>query len=314
MRSARLILVPLLLVSVIGCSTGKTASTPPSVQPTTSQPAASSMLPSPSATPTDLVSDCLDIDQATCDKALKVVLAAVAPSGWTPTHVWLNNGLLAPMQELLFDPSANFPYSIPPDNGQWIGSAEVAFAETDQHAGMNLAAVGNNIVADLTGYAVPHRDWCSGECPGATATDGPFRLELVLPHLDWQADEPIVGGMAILSYSGSAVTAISGSGNNLINFSYAEVDGTRRLDPMPTADCMAYQLDPATPINQDLSKVVTISIQDPNPDFLRSFTADPDVRLPAGTWDITAVTFFYEGAGCTGTEHSMKATLRVIVN
>jgi hypothetical protein len=265
----------------------------------------------PTTTP---VTECLGIDQSTCDRALDPVLAAVAPSGWTPTHVWLDDGLLSPVQALLFDPYADFPYPIPPDNGQWIGSAEVAFAETDQHAGMNLAAVGSDIVADLTGYAVPPRDRCSGDCPSSSASDGRFRLELVVPHLDWKADEPIVAGLAILSLGGSAVTTISGSGHNLINFAYSEVGGTRRLGPSPTADCMAYQLDPATPINQDLSKRVTIPVQDPNRDFLQSFIAGPDVRLPAGTWDITAVTTFYEGAGCVGTEHSMNATVRINVS
>lgn len=106
------------------------------------------------------------LDQATCDKELRVVLLTVAPSGWTPTRVWINTGALAPNAELLFDRAANFPFPLLPSGGTLVGNAEVAFAETDRHAGMNLAAVGPDIVADLIGYVVPHPGWCSGTCPG----------------------------------------------------------------------------------------------------------------------------------------------------
>jgi hypothetical protein len=141
--------------------------------------------PLPSADSGPPAIECLGgLDQATCDSAAEVVLDTVAPSGWTPTHVWINSGSLGPTEELLFDPSANFPYPGVPDGGTHIGNAEVAFAETEKHAGMNLAAVGPKIVADLIGYVVPHPDWCSGTCPSSSSTDGPFRLELVLSRLD----------------------------------------------------------------------------------------------------------------------------------
>jgi hypothetical protein len=79
-------------------------------------------------------------------------------------HVWLNTGSLAPTSGLLFDPSANFPAPSVPEGGTRLGSAEVAFAETDRHAGLNLAVVGSSIVANLIGFAVPRPGWCSGEC------------------------------------------------------------------------------------------------------------------------------------------------------
>jgi hypothetical protein len=105
------------------------------------------------------------LDQATCDQALGVVLATVGPSGWTPVHVWINSGSLAPVPELLFDPGANFPAPNPPTGGAMIGNAEVSFAETSRHAGLNLARVGSSVIAKLIGYVVPHAGWCSGVCP-----------------------------------------------------------------------------------------------------------------------------------------------------
>jgi hypothetical protein len=106
------------------------------------------------------------LDQLTCNQALDAILGAIAQSGWTPTHVWINSGSFAPVPNLLFDPRANFPAPKPPAGGTTIGNAEVAFAETEKHAGLNLARVGTNIVAGLIGYVVPHPGWCSGTCSG----------------------------------------------------------------------------------------------------------------------------------------------------
>ena len=276
-------------------------------------PATPTGAPSPSAASGLPVIECLGgLDQTACDTAVGVALAAVASSGWTPTRVWIDSGSLAPDKGLLFDPSADFPAPDVPEGGTRLGNAEVAFAETDKHAGMNLAAVGPDIVADLVGYRVPLSGWCSGTCPSASTTDGPFRLELVLPRLDWKKDEPM-SGMAILSFDGSAPTTIYGAGASVVTFAYAEVGGTRKVDPVWTADRAWHALDPATPINADLSKSGAMPDAGPDADFLRAFLTGPDVRLPAGTWDITALAIFTEGGERVGGEHSMNATVRVTV-
>jgi hypothetical protein len=269
----------------------------------------STPIPSPTAASEALIVDCLGgLEQATCDEVLPVALLVVGSSGWTPVHVWLNSGLLAPMVEQLFDPSANFPYPMPPDGGEWVANAEIAFAETTKHAGIHIASVGDRLHAVLIGYAVPALNWCSGQCPTSTTTDGPFKLELVMPHLDWRRTDPM-SGTAILSVDGSTPTELSGS-STLIAFSYAEVDGTRHVDPVWTADCAPHMLDPATPITQSLSKTGAIDSE-----FAREFLAGPDVKLPIGSWDITAIAEFFDGVGCIGgdPEHVLKATARVMV-
>jgi hypothetical protein len=230
------------------------------------------------------------LEQATCDKAIEVVLRTVAPSGWTPMHGWINSGSLAPTVGLLFDPNANFPAPNVPEGGAMLGSAEVAFAETDKHAGMNLAVVGPNIVADLIGYVVPHSGWCSGICPSNSTTDGPFRLELVLSRLDWKTGEPI-SATAILSFDGSGPSTIYGSGASVIAFGYAEVGGTRKVDPVWDADCDPHPVDPATPID----------------------AAPSNIRPPSGTWDIITAAHFTDGASCSGTNYSMSTSVRVTV-
>lgn len=146
----------------------------------------------------------------------------------------------------------------------------------------------------------------------ASDTDGPFRLDVVLPHADWKSAEPITGTVT-LSFDGPAPTTIYGSGN-VLNFTYAEVGGTRKVDPVWTADCAIHPLDPATPISVALGKTGAASHSDPSAGFLRSFLfATSDVRLPAGTWNITALAIFSEGDACSGPSHDMEATVRVTV-
>lgn len=254
------------------------------------------------------------VPEATCLEAARVAVAAVAASGWMPTHVWIDSGQFCPSSDCLFDPNQNFPYPAPPDSGTWVANAEISFAQTDKHAGMNIATVGGKLVPVLIGYRVPVSSWCSGGCQQSAVSDGPFRLEIVLSHLDWKTSEAI-SGTAILDLgngSGSPTT-IYGSGEGVIAFSYAEVGGNRKVDPVWTADCGPHPLDPATPITTDLSKSGAVLGNEPDADFLRSFFADSQVHLPAGTWDITAIAVFADAANCAGRTHTMRATLRITV-
>ena len=292
----------LLLVAFIVAA----CATKPSVPPTE--------IGSPSAsTASEPAMDCLGgVPQLTCDQLLPLVLTAAAGSGWTPTHVWINSGLLCPREDCLFDPNQNFPMPEPPNGGQWVANVEVAFAQTDEHAGFQVAQVGSDLVPVLIGYRVPLLTWCSGTCPTASVIDGPFKLELVLPHLDWKTTDA-VSGTALLSIEGSAPTTIYGSGEGVIVFSFDEVGGNRHVGWALTADCGPHALDPATPLTAVLSKSGGVGGNEPDAAFLRSFYADPQIHLPAGAWDITAIAVFSEAEGCESSTHTMKATARVSV-
>jgi hypothetical protein len=133
-------------------------------------PSPTALEPSSTVTRSPTVACLNRVDQATCDKALPVILQAVETSGWTPTQVWIDGGELSPDIEQLFDRNAMFPPLSEPSGGSHFGTAEVAFAGTDKHAGMNLSWVGSEVVADFIGYAVPGPGWCSGICPGPSAT------------------------------------------------------------------------------------------------------------------------------------------------
>ena len=252
------------------------------------------------------------LPSAMCAEAAHAALAAVAASGRSATHVWINSGALCPWVECLFDPSANFPAQPPPSSGAWVGSVEIAFADTDEHAGLNLAQVGDRLVATLIGYKVPALDWCSGTCPTSATTDGRFRLELVLPHVDWRVGVPIAGS-AILSLLDGPATTLYGSGHDLIVFSYDEVGGERRSGVGSTADCIPHPIDVANPISLPLAKSGGVSGSEPDAAWLRSFLADPQIELPAGIWDITAIATFSDGTACAGPWYTMQAMQRITV-
>ena len=261
------------------------------------------------------------LDPAECSARQGAALDAVAGSGHVPTHVWLSSGVLCPMvDDCLFNPNANFPAptlpgdSPAPDGSLHMasGSAEIAFADTDMHAGINFFESGTRLVPSLIGYRVPDRAWCSGECPTAMAGEGDFRLELVLPHLDWRVGEPIVAADAILEYRGSSPTNVYGA-RDIISFGYAEVGGKRSFGPGFDASCQATAIDPATPLNVPLGKTGGYDPNSPNDAWVVPFLNANGVQLPAGTWDVTAESVFIEGQGCSGAQHDLRATLRVTV-
>jgi hypothetical protein len=310
----RQIVAVLLAVTVLGCAGPVSTGTPdPTVQPATA-PASSAGQPSgpssPSSASTGLPTEtCIGgLAQATCDQAARVALTAVAPSGLTPTYVWIDSGQLCPTQACLFDPSQSFPAQEPPSGGQWVGNAEIAFTGTDQHAGLNIAQVNGTLVPVLIGYRVPLLTWCTGGCPSSVSTDGNYKLELVLPRLTWNVGDPI-SGTAILSLTDSQPTKVTGA-SELIAFAFDEVGGIRHVAPIWAQSCVLYALDPATPQSVALDKSGAFQGNEPDADFLRSFFADPEIHLPAGTWDITAIASFSEGS-CGAPTHTIQATVRI---
>lgn len=153
---------------------------------------------------------------------------------------------------------------------------------------------------------------CSGECASASTTDGPFRLTLAMQRLDWKAEDAITG-VASLSLDGAPATTIYGS-SQLISFAFDEAGGDRHVQPVWPADCRSWPLDAAAPITADLAKSGGATGLEPDADFLRSFFADPKVRLPAGTWDVTALSEVWDGPACSGHLRQMRAVVRITVS
>ena len=147
---------------------------------------------------------------------------------------------------------------------------------------------------------------------GSAVVAGPFRLRLVLPKATWRADEPIAGE-ATLSVTGLQAAELGGSGGGLIVFDYRELGGRRHVEPVWTADCVPHPIGPADPISEPLGKSGGIDGSDPDYEFYHGFLQGPDVRLPPGEWQITAIATFVDGRDCDGHSYSIGTPFTVTV-
>lgn len=144
-----------------------------------------------------------------------------------------------------------------------------------------------------------------------TSIDGSFQLALLLPSAVHRSDQPITGEVQLAVLDG-VPHKLAGSGGGLLAASFVEVGGTRRMEAGWTMDCASYDLRPGVPMADGLSKGGGWGADDPNAAFYEAFFAAPDIRLPAGTWDVSARALFAENE-CGGPGHDMTATARITV-
>jgi hypothetical protein len=126
------------------------------------------------------------------------------------------------------------------------------------------------------------------------AAGQPIEVEVTLTN---DGDEPIV---------------LSGSGSGVIFYSVTRLeDGLTLGDSLRTGDCATQVL--REPIIVPFSKSGGWSEEDPNADFLRAYFADPQLRLPSGTWRIDVAVLANIGEGCTGPPVDLGLSLIVSV-
>ena len=123
-----------------------------------------------------------------------------------------------------------------------------------------------------------------------------------------------IEGVATLRLLESGPGALSGSGSGLLGFSFHEVGGEgRSLDPAFTADCAPHRISIDKPIVSPIVRSGGYSGDEPDADFKRSLLEASTLRLPAGTWNITAQAGFIDGANCEGESLSLAVTVQVVV-
>ena len=172
-------------------------------------------------------------------------------------------------------------------------------------AALAVAACGANPVPSLVAEALPQGP------PIASDVNGRFRLDFVLPKRTYTAGEPI-DGLATLSVLGPGVGKVGASGGGPIAFGIAEVDGRRAMGPASTADCQVFPIGDGQPITSGIVKSGGWSAEDPDAAFYEAFFRDAGVRLPVGTWDITAMATFGEG-DCAANPLELSAPIRIEV-
>jgi hypothetical protein len=104
---------------------------------------------------------------------------------------------------------------------------------------------------------------------------------------------------AVVTNDGADPIVLSGSGSGIVFFSVTRLeDGLTLGDSLRTMDCAPHVI--REPIVVPFAKSGGWSEDDPNADFLRAYFADPELRLPSGTWRIDITVLANIGQGCTG--------------
>ena len=169
------------------------------------------------------------------------------------------------------------------------------------------AASGASIPTEPTGPEM------SGDPVAATDTDGEFTLTLIVRQDRYRAGQ-LIEAEAVLAYGGpQAEIVMRGSSHDLVGFGLESGEPPVSIGPAFTSDCGAHPIGPADPLVFPFVKSGGFTPGDPADAFAEAYFAQPELRLPAGTWTIGAGTTFYTGADCGDGLHSLstEAIIRV---
>jgi hypothetical protein len=146
-----------------------------------------------------------------------------------------------------------------------------------------------------------------------SAIDGRFEVRFTVDRTTLRPGDNITGRAELwLKAGGSGV--LSGS-SDLFSFEFLEVGGQNRaVAPVVSSDCSPHQVGSDRPLTSPIVKSGGVPDGNANADFVRQFLEGPEIHLPAGIWDITAVAGFVDGRACSGLPHAIRATVRVKVN
>jgi hypothetical protein len=209
----------------------------------------------------------------------------------------------------------------------WLGAGEDGRLASD-------IASGSLIVADMYGQQLrsgrvlwivaharhsaggaqcPSEGAVSGDGPAATASVGEFELVLRAGRAEYAVDEPI-DVEATLTYHGAPGDSVDPAGTGHVWFRVERVDGDLRMVPVQMMICQRLE-----PLEAGVPRVTPFfkggygfETGDPNADFLRRYWEDPELRLPAGVWQITATSVFGVG-DCGRSSVDLEASIIIHV-
>lgn len=139
--------------------------------------------------------------------------------------------------------------------------------------------------------------------PRSIDKQGDFTLTLRSAIRHYPAGDPIRDIVADLSYGGPEPQVdVIGSQVIIYGFALEQLDGDIRVDPAYPIECVVHTLGPGSPVRQPYRKSGLLDDDGPLADFYREFLSDPLLRLPPGTWRITAYAGFELAPDCGGDE------------
>jgi hypothetical protein len=148
-----------------------------------------------------------------------------------------------------------------------------------------------------------------GASVSETVTDGSYQLVVTLSPGSRRATDAL-DVQATLTYLGpEATTVVTASDLGLVSFSFQQLDGSLRMDPVSRLMCSSpttlTRREPATfrPV-----KSIAYVGEDPNAEFYRAWYEDPVLHLPRGRWQIVAQSTIYDGTTCIASAPSHQLT------
>ncbi|MDQ3407687.1 MAG: hypothetical protein M3472_05965 [Chloroflexota bacterium] len=149
--------------------------------------------------------------------------------------------------------------------------------------------------------------------PRGEGSDALFSLSIQADRGHYAADAPIEIDTT-LRYIGDARTTVTSSGAGLVVFSIEQLDGPVDASAGRDLDCARFDYRPGEEEPVEFQKSGGYSNDDPMADFWRTFFTDPQLRLPAGEYRITARANYYVGAECaSGREQVVEASVVIVV-
>lgn len=150
---------------------------------------------------------------------------------------------------------------------------------------------------------------------GDDTQDGPIQATLESPHRQWKAGEPIdvIAGLA----SGDpamSITAYGSSSLGPVAFSVRQLDGPVVITPERSAECNELLTLPLYErMEIPFKKSGTMSGATTADLYWSSWFADANLRLPAGTWEITATPAFSTSSDCATPGPNLRPTITIVV-
>ena len=176
-----------------------------------------------------------------------------------------------------------------------------------------LACIAIGLVAIACGPSTTTPAEVTPDPQTVSALDGRFEVRFTVDRTTLRTGDNISGKAELWLKAGGS-GALSGS-SDIFGFEFVEVGGQNRaIAPVVSGDCSPHQVGSDDPLSSPIVKSGNVIPGNANADFTKQFLEGPEIHLPAGTWDITAVAGFVDGRACAGLRYSIRATVRVTVS
>lgn len=151
------------------------------------------------------------------------------------------------------------------------------------------------------------------ELASGVATQGDFTLSVVvMPAV--AATNQVIEVTGSITNGGPEPLTVSGPGSGVVFFSVTRLeDGVSSGPPVIEGDCTPHEFPTGEPVDFSFKKSGAFTDEDADAGFRRSYFADPELRLPPGTWRIDISTAGVVGEQCRGEPLEIELSLVVTV-